>query len=237
MALELQQIQLTVPKAQHQQRVLLQDFSLTVPPGEVVSLMGPSGCGKSTLLAYICGALPRGINGTGSVRINGEEISQQPLERRRIGLLFQSDLLFPHMSVQGNLAFALPAGLTKQERQTRIRHALEAAGLPEYGTMRPEQLSGGQRARISLMRTLLAEPRALLLDEPFSKLDSHLRGQIRDFVFDSIKARNIPALLVTHDLQDCGDTIVQLAPSTTDVTTPNITTPSTVSAKDNNPHA
>ncbi|MTI14569.1 ATP-binding cassette domain-containing protein [Sansalvadorimonas verongulae] len=205
MSLELNNITLAVPG-----RTLLHQFSLTVPPGETVSLMGPSGCGKSILLSYISGAHHPHVTGAGRVLINGEDVTDKPMEKRRVGLQFQDDLLFPHMTVNGNLAFALHPGLSAKERQWRIDDALSAADLSGYGNMRPENLSGGQRARISLMRTLLAEPAALLLDEPFSRLDAHLRQQIRTFVFDTVREKHIPALLVTHDEQDCNGRVIEL---------------------------
>ena len=206
MSLELDAISLAVAG-----RTLLHNFSLSVQAGETVSIMGPSGCGKSVLLSYICGAQPPAIRCEGRVLVSGEDVTHEPMEKRRIGLQFQDDLLFPHMSVNGNLAFALRPGLTKRERQWRIDEALSAADLSGYGNMSPENLSGGQRARISLMRTLLAEPAALLLDEPFSRLDAHLRQQIRNFVFDTVREKHIPALLVTHDEQDCNGRVIKLA--------------------------
>ncbi len=217
MSLELNTIRLAI-RLSEGEHILLDNFSLTVASGEIVSIMGPSGCGKSTLLAYLCGALApetasgssSEINASGTISIDGCDVTNMAMEKRKIGLLFQDDLLFPHMNVEENLAFALPYRLSKNERHHRISEALAAAGLSGYKKSDPRRLSGGQRARISLMRTLLAEPRALLLDEPFSKLDSRLRTQIRDFVFTTIRERNIPALMVTHDRQDCSERIIEL---------------------------
>ena len=118
-----------------------------------------------------------------------------------MGRLFQDDLLFPHMTVGENLLFAIPRA-PRAERQARMRQALKDAGLDGFADRPPHTLSGGQRARVSLMRTLLAQPAAVLLDEPFSKLDRSLRTTIRAFTFEHIRARNIPALLVTHDPED-----------------------------------
>ncbi|WP_281647046.1 ATP-binding cassette domain-containing protein [Parendozoicomonas sp. Alg238-R29] len=210
MSLELDNISLAVAG-----RTLLEEFFLTIKAGEIVSIMGPSGCGKSTLLSVICGAQSPAITTSGNIIVNGHNVTDMAMEKRRIGLLFQDDLLFPHMTVNGNLAFALPAGLSARERSYRIDEALAAADLPGYGNMHPDNLSGGQRARISLMRTLLAEPEALLLDEPFSRLDAHLRQQMRNFVFDTVKDKQIPALLVTHDRQDCCERIIELNASKT----------------------
>ena len=123
-----------------------------------------------------------------------------PTHARRIGLMFQDDLLFPHLSVGGNLAFALPPRVNDRARV--VAAALEEAGLSGFDHRDPATLSGGQRARVALLRTLLAEPKALLLDEPFSRLDAGLRGQIRSFVFDQARARGLPVILVTHDIED-----------------------------------
>lgn len=117
-------------------------------------------------------------------------------------MLFQDDLLFAHMAVVENLAFALPQQISRQDRREHVARALVEAELEGFAARTPTTLSGGRRARAALMRALLAEPRALLLDEPFARRDVALRGRIRDFTFATIAARGIPALLVTHDEQD-----------------------------------
>ena len=190
----------------HAGQRLLGPLSLTVPPGEVVTVMGPSGCGKSSLLALICGTLAPALNGSGRILLNGEDISQRPPEARHIGILFQDDLLFPHLSVAGNLAFGLPPELRgRRARRARIKAALAEADMSEFYERDPATLSGGQRARVALLRTLLSEPRALLLDEPFAKLDVALRARFRSFVFEHARAQGLPTLLVTHDPQDAAD--------------------------------
>jgi putative thiamine transport system ATP-binding protein len=187
-------------------RRILGPVSLTVPPGEVVTVMGPSGCGKSSLLALVCGTLNPALSGSGRVLLNGQDISDQPPENRHIGILFQDDLLFPHLSVAGNLAFGLPPSVRgRQARRARIEAALAEADMLAFYERDPETLSGGQRARVALLRTLLSEPRALLLDEPFAKLDVALRARFRSFVFDHARAQGLPTLLVTHDPQDAAD--------------------------------
>jgi putative thiamine transport system ATP-binding protein len=182
---------------------LIPETSLAVGPGEVVTVMGPSGSGKSSLLAYICGVLSPAFEAAGRVWIDGDEVSRLPIERRRIGILFQDDLLYPHMTVGENLMFALPRAVKgRAARRQQVGQALSEADLAGYEDRDPETLSGGQRARVALMRTLLAKPRAVLLDEPFSKLDADTRGVIRRFVFEHITARGLPTLLVTHDARD-----------------------------------
>lgn len=181
---------------------LFDPVSLSVQPGETATIMGPSGCGKSTLLAAICGTLEPGFHHLGNVTLNGRSLAGVPVENRRVGILFQDDLLFPHLDVYGNMAFGLPAGMNRAERTERIRDSLELAGLGGFEKRDIATLSGGQKARVSLLRTMLAEPEAILLDEPFSKLDAELRSTIRDFVFDLITRLSIPAILVTHDHSD-----------------------------------
>jgi putative thiamine transport system ATP-binding protein len=186
-------------------RPLFAPLNLTVHAGEVVTVMGPSGCGKTTLLGYICGTLPPAFQTEGSVRLGERELVGLPLERRRVGILFQDALLFPHLSVAENLTFALRSGLTRRERRLRVERALLDAGLEGMGERDPATLSGGQRSRAALMRTLLAEPEALLLDEPFSKLDADLQARMRTFVFEHARQRGLPTLLVTHDPTDAAD--------------------------------
>jgi len=192
------------------QRVLLKDLRFTVQPGQILTLMGPSGSGKSSVLAAIAGTLgsvaegAQALRAQASVRLHGEDISQRPTAQRGVGLLFQDALLFAHLTVAENLLFAVPPG-PRAQRLALVQQALAEAGLQGYGERDPATLSGGQRARVALMRALLAQPRALLLDEPFSKLDAELRDQFRTFVFDHIRSRQIPAVLVTHDAADVAE--------------------------------
>jgi putative thiamine transport system ATP-binding protein len=184
-------------------RVLIPPLTCTVAPGEVTTVMGPSGCGKSSLLAFICGTLDPAFAAGGRVRLGEVDIAELPPERRRIGILFQDDLLFPHMTVAENLAFGLPAaGAGQRARRARVEAALLEVGLAGFGDRDPSTLSGGQRARVALLRTLLSEPRALLLDEPFGRLDLRLRARFRRTVLDHARGRRLPTLLVTHDPDD-----------------------------------
>jgi putative thiamine transport system ATP-binding protein len=194
------------------ERPLFPPLSLHVARGDVATLMGPSGCGKSSLLAFLCGTLDPALSATGRVSLDGVPLDGLPPERRRIGILFQDDLLFPHLSVGSNLAFGMPPGLPRAERRARIEAALAEAELPGFAERDPATLSGGQRARVALMRALLAEPRALLLDEPFGKLDAALRARFRAFVLDHAAARGLPVLLVTHDPADAAGRVIHLAP-------------------------
>lgn len=195
--------------------VLVDRLSLEIAPGEVVTVMGPSGAGKSSLLAFVCGTLDPAFSATGTVAVAGEAIERLPPQARRVGILFQDDLLFPHLSVGGNLAFGLSPDIRgRAARAARVEEALVEAELAGFAERDPASLSGGQRARVALMRTLLAAPRALLLDEPFSKLDTDLRGRVRRFVFEHARLRGLPMLLVTHDPDDAaaaGGRILSLA--------------------------
>ncbi len=184
-------------------RHLITGLNATVVAGDCLTLMGPSGCGKSTLLAYLAGTLEPVFDASGSVRVGDTELTGLAPERRGVGILFQDDLLFPHLSVGGNLAFALPASVRPRARRAElIDAALLEAGLPGFARRDPATLSGGQRARVALMRTLLAQPRVLLLDEPFNKLDAQLRSDFRNFVFEHARQHALPVLLVTHDEAD-----------------------------------
>ena len=181
----------------------LVDLTTSVTPGDILTIMGPSGTGKSTLLAAIIGTLPAEFRQSGTITLAGRDIGTLPTRLRRVGILFQDDILFPHLSVGQNLAFALPpTSGPPSARRERIEAALASADLSGFADRDPATLSGGQRARVALLRTLLADPCALLLDEPFSRLDSDLRAQIRSFVFDSARAAGVPVILVTHEAED-----------------------------------
>ncbi|MEZ9938281.1 ATP-binding cassette domain-containing protein [Vibrio breoganii] len=185
--------------------VLFDSLNMTIDSGEVVSLMGPSGCGKSTLLDVIAGHLSEEFSYQGEVVLNERPLDSVPAHQRKVGILFQDDLLFPHLNIWENLAFALPNTVKGEHRKQQAIEALEQISLSQLAYSYPEQISGGQRARVSLTRMLLAQPEVALLDEPFSKLDKQLRSQFRDWVFEQLKVANVPALMVTHDEQDTPD--------------------------------
>jgi len=180
-------------------RLIIDELSFRIEPGEVLTLMGQSGSGKSSVLAWLTGTLDRRIQAQGEVWQGERRLDTVPTERRHLGLMLQQDYLFPHMSVGDNLMFGLRGG-DRASRRRRVEESLAGAGLAGMTDRDPATLSGGQRARVSLLRTLLSEPCALLLDEPFSRLDTALREQIRAFTWEA--ARELPVLLVTHDLAD-----------------------------------
>ena len=199
MSLILEKITISLKRG----KKLIDGLSLNVAKGEIFTVMGPSGTGKSTLLDAVGGNLSENFDLNGEVTLNNQDLLVLPPEKRNIGILYQDAILFPHLSVGENLAFGLKD--KKQGRTMRrveIDKALCQAGLDGFYDRDPATLSGGQRSRAALMRTLLSEPAALLLDEPFSKLDLDMREEIRSFVFSSIYNRNIPALMVTHDPTD-----------------------------------
>jgi putative thiamine transport system ATP-binding protein len=198
----------------HQGERLFTPLTCRVQPGRPVAIMGPSGAGKSSLLAWLTGMLPGGLEGEGDVLLDGVSVLSLPAHQRRLGILFQDDLLFPHMSVGENLAFGLPPEPDRPARRDRIDQALAGVELAGFANRDPMTLSGGERARVALLRVLLSEPRALLLDEPFSKLDLTLRDRFRSLVFQS--ATHLPVLLVSHDPQDsvtAGGDLLELRPN------------------------
>ncbi len=199
---------------------LISTLSMTVAPGEIVTVMGPSGSGKSSLLNYIAGFLPDAFDATGRVLLGDTDLTRLPPEKRRTAMLFQESLLFPHMTVAENLAFGIPRGRSREQRKAAVQEALLQAELPDMGKRMPSTLSGGQQTRVALMRALLSEPRALLLDEPFSALDRPLRARLRSFVFRRIRESGLPTLVVTHDPEDAdaaGGRVIQIGDSETAV--------------------
>jgi putative thiamine transport system ATP-binding protein len=181
----------------------LVEIDTEVDAGTVLTVMGPSGSGKSSLLAFIAGFLPPAFSASGEVWLNKRRVTALPAEQRRIGLLFQDPLLFPHMSVADNLRFALPA--RSPNRNAAVNASLDAVGLGGFAERDPATLSGGQKSRVALQRLLLSNPQAVLLDEPFTKLDAHLRREIRQQVFAVLRAAGLPAVLVSHDAEDAAD--------------------------------
>ena len=193
----------------YRQGTLLLSLDEQIAGGEILTVMGPSGSGKSSLLNWLTGTLPNGFTAIGEVWLNDENVSHLPTHLRHIGVLYQDALLFSHLSVAGNIAFAMPQDnknsaekLNKKQRREKIEQALEQVGLAGMGNRHPDNLSGGQQARVALLRTLLSAPKAILLDEPFSKLDTQLRVDTRQLVFEQIRTHKLPAIMVTHDYSD-----------------------------------
>ncbi|MFP3349863.1 ATP-binding cassette domain-containing protein [Pseudoalteromonas sp. SIMBA_153] len=185
----------------YRQNELLLSLNEQVKGGEILTIMGPSGSGKSSLLNWLTGALPPGFNATGEVWLNDTNISSLPSHLRHVAVLYQDPLLFSHLSVGGNISFAMPK-MDKTQRQQQIDEALTQVGLKGMAKRHPDTLSGGQQARVALLRLLLSKPKAILLDEPFSKLDQQLRIETRQLVFSQIREYQLPAIMVTHDESD-----------------------------------
>jgi len=179
------------------------------------TIMGPSGSGKSTLLNWLSGHLPSDFHVEGEAYIDQQKLNDLPPWKRRLGILFQDDLLFPHLTVGENLAFGVPPQVPSSERSKAVQSALLQGGLEAgFAKRDPRTLSGGQRARVALLRVLLSDPHVLLLDEPFSKLDQALRRKFRQEVFQECALRGIPILQVTHDdadAQAAGGPVVNLS--------------------------
>ncbi|MEZ4554013.1 MAG: ABC transporter ATP-binding protein [Dehalococcoidia bacterium] len=182
------------------QTVAVDQVDLEVAQGEIFALLGPSGCGKTTLLRLVGGFE---APDAGTVELDGRVLASGsqfvPPEKRRIAVVFQDFALFPHMNVGKNVAFGLPKGA---DRKRRVAELLELVGLPELERRMPHELSGGQQQRVALARALAAEPRLMLLDEPFSNLDPAVRQRVRAEVKQLIQAVGITAIFVTHDQEE-----------------------------------
>ena len=180
--------------------VVLKDLSIDVAEGEFLSLLGPSGCGKTTLMKSIAGILPVQ---DGTVHLDGSDITNLPIHKRGTVILFQDMRLFPHQSVAENVAFPLKMqGMPKVERLKKAEAFLNKVQLSGFANRKPSELSGGQQQRVALARALAAQPRLLLLDEPFSALDENLREDMRSLVLQLRREFRMTVILVTHDREE-----------------------------------
>ncbi|MEP2717898.1 ABC transporter ATP-binding protein [Pseudophaeobacter sp.] len=171
---------------------------LSVAEGEIVSLLGPSGCGKTTLLRMIAGL--ENPDAGGQIRFGDSDVTSQPVERRQVGMVFQSYALFPNMSLRANVGYGLKMQkLPRAELDARVEEVLALCRLEPYAERAVTALSGGQRQRVALARAIAPRPRVLLLDEPLSALDASLRDALRDELAELLRRFNITAIFVTHD--------------------------------------
>ena len=179
---------------------ILKDVSLGIEEGEFVSLVGPSGCGKSTLFKAIAGIVPVK---SGEIVLDGEKLNDVPAYKRGIVIVFQDMRLFPNMTVSENIAYPLKIkGVDRLERKARAEELLADVQLEGLGDRRVHQLSGGQQQRVALARAIAAEPRMMLLDEPFSALDEELREDMRQLIKKLHNEFHMTTLMVTHDINE-----------------------------------
>ena len=188
---------------------VLKDISLTIAPGEFFALLGPSGSGKSTLLRLIAGF---NFAQSGQIHVDGSDITRIPPWQRNIGMVFQNYALWPHMTVEKNVAFGLEERkLPRADIARKVSDVLALVGLTDYAQRRPNQLSGGQQQRVALARTLAVEPKVLLLDEPLSNLDAKLRVQMRQELKSLQRRLGITTIFVTHDQEEALTTCDRIA--------------------------
>ena len=189
-----------VKNFQGMDRPAVNNVNLDINSGELVAFLGPSGCGKTTILKMITGLFDPD---NGDITLDNKTLLTTPTEKRGVVMVFQNYLLFPYMNVNENVGFALKMkGVEQSIIDTKVREMLDLVKLPDIGLRKPKQLSGGQQQRVALARALIATPRLLLLDEPLSNLDAHLRDEMRELIVTIQKKLNVTTIFVTHDQEE-----------------------------------
>ena len=184
------------------ERYVVENFSLSVNSGEIVCLFGPTGCGKTTLLRIIAGLEKQT---KGSIVVNSKIFSNEevflPPEERNIGMMFQDNALFPHLKVEENILFGIQS-LKPDEKNSTLNFLLKNMSIKDISKSYPHQLSGGEKQRVALARSIAPKPNILLMDEPFSELDDAMKSKLLDLTLTSLKKQNITAVVVTHNASD-----------------------------------
>ena len=181
-------------------RPAVNNVNLDIESGELVAFLGPSGCGKTTILKMITGLFQPD---SGDIILDEQSLLKIPTEKRGVVMVFQNYLLFPYMNVNENVGFALKMkGVDKNIIDQKVKEMLELVKLPDIGLRKPKQLSGGQQQRVALARALISNPRILLLDEPLSNLDAHLRDEMRDLIVTIQQKLKVTTIFVTHDQEE-----------------------------------
>jgi len=188
--------------ASSKEKPFIENLNIKVNNGKILTIFGSSGIGKSSLINIIAGVSENNLLFTGEIILNNKKITNILPEKRKIGLLLQDGVLFPHLNVEQNLIFGIKKNLTNKEKYLLINEHLINANMEGFENRYPNTLSGGQKARIACLRAILSEPAALLLDEPFLSIDPEQRNSFRLFVVNQIREKKIPCILVTHDESD-----------------------------------
>jgi putative thiamine transport system ATP-binding protein len=186
---------------------------IQVQKNELLVITGSSGIGKSTLLNWLLGNIPQHVTIKGQIMLSGNNITKLDIEQRRVGLLMQDVYLFPHLNVQDNICFALPKTpqqSSKKQRRLVAMNMLDEIDLVHLATRYPQNLSGGERSRVGLIRALANQPQAMLLDEPFAALDPNTRAKMGAWAFQQLAKQNIPTVMVSHDVEDIPPSSKQL---------------------------
>lgn len=191
-------------------QIVAKTWHITLPDihvgkGQLQVITGPSGIGKSTLLHWLLGNMPEHVLINGQIFLLGSNITNVAIEQRRVGLLMQDVYLFPHLNVQDNICFALPKNRqlsSKKQRRLEALNMLEQINLGHLASRYPQNLSGGERSRVGLIRALANQPQVMLLDEPFAALDPSTREQMGGWAFQQLAKQDIPSVMVSHDVED-----------------------------------